>query len=210
MWLEQTGVWTFMDSVWKTFRATKLGTSAAWALGVTALTTVLGHGVAQAVTASCPSDPITSAGGSTTATATPISPVCDGTQITGAQGFPTYWEFTWQDASGNSTIDANMTNTGDGGSFSGNLELLDSTGTNVLQSASFFMPGSIGSSTDPAITNNMTNGTSYILGITEDVPDPSFTITFSATPTPEPASLGLFGGALAALAAFRKRRKLSR
>jgi hypothetical protein len=71
------------------------------------------------------------------------------------------------------------------------------------------VPGSIGSSTDPAITNNMANGTNYILGLTA-VTDPDFTITFSATPTPEPASLGLFGGALAALAAFRKRRKLSR
>ncbi len=197
-----------MDSIWKTFRTTKLGTSTAWGVGVTALATVLGHGSAQAVTASCPT-PITSPGGSTTATATPISPVCGGTQIIGSQGFPTYWEFTWQDASGNSTIDANITSTGTDGSFSGNLELLDSTGTSVLASTGFYVPGSIGSSTDPAITNNMANGTNYILGLTA-VTDPDFTITFSATPTPEPASLGLFGGALAALAAFRKRRKLSR
>jgi hypothetical protein len=199
-----------MDSVWNTFRAAKLGTSAAMALGATALATVLGHGVAHAFVVPCPTGPITAAGGSTTETATEINGVCDGTQITGEQGFPSYWEFTWNDVSGATTIDAAMTSDGTDGSFSGNLELLDSTGTNVLQSAAFSLGGSVGSTADPALTYNMTNGTSYMIGLTDDTPDPSFTISFNATPAPEPASLGLFGGALAALAALRKRRRLSR
>jgi hypothetical protein len=197
-----------MDSVWKTFRAAKLGTSAAWLLGATTIATMLGQGVAQAAAVACPTSPITSAGGSTPQTATEIGNICQGTQITGDDSFPSYWEFNWSSVSGNSTIDADITSDGENGSFSGTLELLDSTGNNVLQSTSFFVPGSAGSSTDPSIVNDMSHGTSYILGLTVDaVSDPQLTVTFSAAP--EPASIGIFGGALAALAAFR-RRKLSR
>ena len=37
-----------MDNIWKTFRAAKLGTSAAWALGVTSMTAMLGQSPAHA------------------------------------------------------------------------------------------------------------------------------------------------------------------
>jgi hypothetical protein len=193
-----------MDNVWKTFRAAKLGSTAAWALGVTALASVIGANPARAIVVSCPTDPITTVGGSTPETAPDIGVVCEGASISGSQTFPGYWEFTWDGSNNPAAIGASVTQNADVGSFFGDVALYDSS-DNLLASAT--MSGSF-SDDDPAtgtLDYTMTSGTQYIVGIETAVTEPPFSVTFSSAP--EPASIGLFGGALAALGWFRKRRK---
>jgi hypothetical protein len=211
-----------MDNIWKTFRAAKLGTSAAWALGVTSMTAMLGQSPAHAaaVSAGCQQtlpNPITALGGSSSSSATEINNICDGVQITGTGSFPTYWEFNWNDASGNTTFEAAVTNTGDTGSFGGALQLLSGGGTVLATGNSFYVPGTMGDGGDGSLTYDMAHGDTYEIGliaVARDEPvgslsvDPGYVITASAAP--EPASLGIFGGALAALGAFRRRRKVAR
>jgi len=214
-----------MDSVWKTFRAAKFGTSAAWALGVTTLATVLGQNPAHAVVAigcqQTDTNPISTSGGSNTGNPTQLSNLCDGAQIAGSGNLPSYWEFTWNDASGNTTIGATITQGSPSvGSFYAEVDLLTTNGTVLGSSGEFYVPGSVSGTDSASLIYNLTKGATYEFGLVDDgnsntlqlseSVDPGYAVTFSATPTPEPASLGIFGGALAALTAFRRRRKLSR
>lgn len=200
-----------MDSVWKTFRAAKMCSTAAWALSVTSLASVLGSGAANAFAVTCVPGQSTAAGASTVETATTIGSVCEGSSIVGDQSFPGYWEFTWNGSANPAAIGASVTQNGDTGSFQGDLALYDAK-DNFIESSDF--SGSFYND-DPAVATldyTFTPGTQYIVGIELPVltssEDPPFTITFD-TAVPEPASIGLFGGALAALGWLRKRRKQS-
>jgi len=195
-----------MYPVLKTFRAAKLGSTAVWTLSVAALASVLGSGVSNAGVVACPTDPITSAGSDTVETPTNVGPACIDTTIAGDQTFPGYWEFTWNGSNGPATIGASVDQSSN--SFQGDLALYD-TSDNLLESAT--MAGSF-TGGDPATATldfSFTQGTQYIVGI--ETPgltaseDPPFSVTF--TSTPEPASIGLFGGALAALGWLRGRRR---
>jgi len=206
-----------MDSVWKTFRAAKLGTTAAWALGITTLATVLGPSPAHAGPGgSCTqtdSNPINVNGGPTDTGGSPgpglVGDLCDGADIAPVsnQNLPSYWEFTWNDASGNTAIGATLTQGSPSvGSFTGELQLLTTNGTVLGNSGAIGVGSVTGDTGSGSLTYDLANGANYEVGVVGL--DPGVSISFNAAP--EPASLGIFGGALAALAALRKRRKLSR
>jgi hypothetical protein len=208
-----------VKKVLKTYKAAKLSSTAVWVLGVTSLASLVGAGPARA-SLGC-ANPVTAPGG-TLASPTVIPEGCDLSEIDGDQAFPTYWEFTWNSAK---TINAAVTQgavpVGGGsvtGSFYGNLALYDSN-DNPIESAAFLTTstaGSLAGETDASMSPSLTVGSQYILGIeptlattgqlsTTAQDGPPFVISF--VPAPEPASLGIFGGALAALGFLRKRLK---
>lgn len=122
-----------MDRVKTTFRTGKLASTALWTLGVTALASVLGSGVSNAQVV-CPTDPITTTGGSTLLTAAAIGPVCGNTTISGDQTFPGYWEFTWDGAATSTAVGASVTQNNVIGSFQGDLALYSSN-DDLIESA---------------------------------------------------------------------------
>jgi hypothetical protein len=196
-----------MFSGWpKTFLARMLSSTAAVALGAASSATLLSPSAANATIIIAP-------GGDTPQDATAAGTIHFGDSISFAQAPPEYWEFTWGGPVATADISSN-------GSFAGgiepnpfgNLELYSVAGqngsgweTSLLDSTAFQTSGSFASA--DLGTLPLTVSDDYVVGISD--PPAEFatgTITFGAVP--EPASLPLLAGALAALGLLRRRRKL--
>jgi PEP-CTERM motif len=178
--------------------------STALTVGATSLASLMAFGQAKAT--QCVPNPITAPGGSSISSPTSlIDSHCTFTEISVAfQGLPAYWEFSWDQVPDPVNISSV------GSFFSGDaptLALYDATDGNTLVASDEesggdgFFSGSLG---DVVLAPD-----DYIIGVLPAMGENeagSFNINFE--PVPEPATLGLFGGALAALATFiRKRRK---
>lgn len=188
----------------------KLG-STALAIGATSVASLMAIGAAKAT--ECVPNPIMAPGGDSITTPTSvIDSHCTFTGIDSFfQGLPAYWEFAWDQV-------PNPVNISSTGSFvSGDaptLALYDETNGDSLVASATYNPDVVGSF-------GFYNGTlgdltlapdDYIIGIlpaTGEDQTGSFAINFASVP--EPGALGLFGGALAGLFAFvrRKSRKQS-
>ena len=198
-------------------RLTKLLSTAAWVLGATSVATVIHPAPAEAVLAATCNNNVTSQGGGSTSTATFVGAICDATTFTVNQlTLPAYWEFTWLDQNPN-TVHSTITSGTRGGSFFGTLDLYNSAGT-PLQSGSYSqtsLADSFTGTTEATINDVSFNPApnEYILGINAtfsglvaSLADPPITVSFAAA-VPEPASLGIIGGALAVLGLFRRKRQ---
>ena len=194
--------------MWDKFKNSKLG-STALAIGATSLASLVAAGPAKATDCT----PIQDPGGSSLSSPTVIDPTCTFTEISIAtsQDTPAYWEFSWDQ------IPFDPVNISASGSFSGDfptLSLYNASDDSLVTSSEF---GSF-SGTPPfgetSLGDLVLAPEDYIIGI-DSPPSGSETlfamnITFApATDTPEPATFGLFGSALAGLGFIRKRHKPS-
>ena len=197
------------------FQAAKMSSTAAIAMGTAALA-ALTPGTAHAIIAS---GPITSPGGPSPSDATDIGELTTLSSIVVDQpSLPAYWEFTWGAGPDAINVDATV-GSFDGntflGFFTGDLELyqLEAGSFVEIDSAPFEVGSFVGVGLDTAEISNVSlaASTEYVVGIDgsfDEPTDPPITVNFNpAAAVPEPASIGLLGGALAAFGIIRRRRK---